>query len=162
MREKNNYIYFWTNWLSNWHYCNIKYHDIIFNTSEQLFMYLKAYYFGDDKSVGKIINSKIPKEAKDFGRLVKNFDLKEWEYERENAMFIACYEKFNQNEYLKEKLLKTNDKILVEGNIYDNIWAVGIDYRDEAIEDKKNWTGLNLLGKCLMEVREKLKEEQNV
>jgi ribA/ribD-fused uncharacterized protein len=73
-------------------------------------------------------------------------------------MYIACLEKFKQNIEQKEFLLNTYDKILVEGNKYDNIWSVGLNFDDPLIEDVKNWNGLNLLGKVLMNVRNDLKK----
>ena len=35
--------------------------------------------------------------------------------------------KFSQNEDLKQILLETGDRILVEGSPYDKIWGVKID-----------------------------------
>jgi len=58
---------------------------------------------------------------------------------------------------LKEKLLATDDKILVEVNPRDNIWGIGMDEDNPDIYDETKWRGLNLLGKVLMEVRDELK-----
>jgi chromosome segregation ATPase len=60
-------------------------------------MYLKALCFKDDDIAFKILQSKTSKEAKDLGRQIKNFDNNIWIKERENAMYIACLEKFKQN-----------------------------------------------------------------
>ena len=65
--------------------------------------------------------------------------------------------KFSQNEDLKQILLETGDRILVEGSPYDKIWGVKIDWQDDKILDEKNYKGLNLLGKALMQVRRELK-----
>lgn len=46
---------------------------------------------------------------------------------------------------------------LVEGSPYDKIWGVKIDWKDDKILDEKNYKGLNLLGKALMQVRNELK-----
>ena len=61
------------------------------------------------------------------------------------------------NEELKEKLLATGDAILVECAKSDRHWACGIGLYDKARFDAKNWTGKNLLGFALMEVRNQLK-----
>jgi ribA/ribD-fused uncharacterized protein len=157
IRTYKNYIYFFTGILGNWYKSKIIYNNNKFFSSEQLFMYLKAIFFKDEQTALKILNCKTSRDAKDLGRQVKKFDNKIWETERENAMYIACLEKFQQNIEQKEFLLSTNDKILVEGNKDDVIWAVGLSFDDPLIEDEKNWRGLNLLGKVLMKVRNDLK-----
>ena len=40
---------------------------------------------------------------------------------------------------------------------YNKIWGVKIDWKDDKILDEKNYKGLNLLGKALMQVRNELK-----
>lgn len=80
-----NYIFFWgykggnEKVLSNFYYSKIKYKNLIFSSSEQLFMYKKAELFKDDQMKEKILKAKTPKEAKRYGRLVKNFDAKVWD-----------------------------------------------------------------------------------
>lgn len=50
-------------------------------------------------------------------------------------------------------------KIFVEGRMIDNVWGIGLDWRDPLAEDCKNWKGMNLLDRVLNEVREDLKLE---
>ena len=66
--------------------------------------------------------------------------------------------KFSQNEDLKQKLLDTGDAYLVECAGSDKIWACGIRLNDDKRFDAANWTGDNILGFALMEVREMFKE----
>ena len=64
--------------------------------------------------------------------------------------------KFSQNEDIKKILLEINNKILYEASKFDKIW--GIWYSpDKVINVDKNKFGKNLLGLCLMEVRNLLK-----
>ena len=72
-------------------------------------------------------------------------------------MVLVLIEKFSQNPKLLKLLLDTNDSILVEASPKDKIWGIGIgvDHVDFLNSDK--WPGENLLGKALMEVRDKLK-----
>ena len=58
---------------------------------------------------------------------------------------------------LKEALLRTGDRIIVEASPYDKIWGVGLEENDPRILNEKNWRGQNLLGKALIEVRQSLK-----
>lgn len=67
--------------------------------------------------------------------------------------------KFSQNEELKQRLLDTDDAILVECAGEDKIWACGIRLNDDLRRDASNWTGMNLLGFALMEVRYMLRQK---
>ena len=156
MREYGNYLFFLKGFLGNWYKSPMIYDGKKFFSSEQLFMYLKALFFNDYEIAEKILHCKSSFEAKELGRNVSNFKEEEWEIYREEAMFIACKNKFQQNIDLKEMLLITGNKILVEGNSHDYIWAVGLDFNDRLIENENNWKGLNLLGKCLMKVRSEI------
>jgi ribA/ribD-fused uncharacterized protein len=84
-------------------------------------------------------------EAKNYG---KKTDLREdWEEVKIKIMCEIAYCKFAQNQDLKEKLLKTGEEELIEGNHWrDQFWGV---YNGEG----KNW-----LGRILMKVRKKLSE----
>lgn len=160
MKETNTHIYFWGSNFSNWSPCNISYDNQKFHTSEQLFMYLKALFFYDEEIARKIVKEgKDPEAAKYLGRQVRNFNNKEWEKVREEKMYIAVYEKFTSDEKLKQILLNTGNKILVEGSPFDDIWGVKLRWDDPLILDEKNWKGLNLLGKILMKVRDDIKNE---
>ncbi len=66
----------------------------------------------------------------------------DWDVYRIEVMRKAVYEKFTQNEDLKEKLLATGDRELIEHTKNDNFWG-----------DGGNGTGKNMLGTILKEVR---------
>lgn len=54
MKITNNFVFFWDGWLSNFYPCRIIFDSKVFKSSEQLFMYLKALYFGDLEVAEKI------------------------------------------------------------------------------------------------------------
>ena len=68
------------------------------------------------------------------------------------------YQKYSQDEKLKTLLLNSefDEKKFVEASPIDGIWGIKCD-ETTAKDDESNWNGLNLLGKALDEVREKLK-----
>ena len=85
------------------------------------------------------------KAAKKEGRLV---DLRpDWEKVKLDIMYSLLKSKFSDAE-LKQKLLETGDKQLIEGNTWnDTYWGVC------------KGVGENHLGKLLMQVRSELREE---
>ena len=121
----------------------------------------KAKFFGDEEMYNAILNSETPKEAKKYGRLVKNFDAEKWSKVCFDKMYDAVYAKFSQNNDLKELLLSSDfeGKSFVEGSPFDAIWGVKMDWRNPDIDNEENWKGENLLGKVLTEIRDKFLEE---
>ena len=68
---------------------------------------------------------------------------------------------FSQNSQLKEKLLATRGKTLALATSLDKFWGIGLSEKDSNCYVKSKWIGLNKLGNILMEVRDKLIEEEN-
>lgn len=163
MRVTDKYIYFWGEWPSNWFPCffNATYDgkEYKFYNSEQYFMFIKAMTFGDVEIANEIIaRGKNPKTAKALGRKVKNYDDKVWNEKRYQVMVDANMLKFSQSKMLTQLLFnkELKGKHFCEASPLDTIWGIGVG-EHEALDDKSNWKGQNLLGKALDEVREKLK-----
>ena len=68
------------------------------------------------------------------------------------------YYKFTQHEELKQVLLGTGDREIVEASPRDRVWGVGFGEKN-AGKNRGRWGG-NLLGKVLMEVREWIRREE--
>lgn len=163
MRVSDKYIFFWGDFPSNWYPCHFTVEDngkkLDFFNSEQYFMWIKAKTFGDNEIADEIVKKgKNPKTAKALGRKVKNYDDAVWNEKRYQVMVDANMLKYSQSEELKEMLLnpELKGKHYIEASPYDKIWGVGLGENDPLVDDEKNWKGLNLLGKALDEVREKL------
>ena len=156
-RETDTHLYFLRGVLSNFEKCYIKYKGHLFATTEQAFMWEKAVFFNDHESASKILKEENPAKAKKLGREVKNFDDSKWSKVCYEIMYKINYEKYFQNTRLKNILLNTGDKILVETNFRDTRWAIGLSAEDDRVLDESQWQGENLLGKVLMQVRQELK-----
>lgn len=156
-RETDTHLYFLRGVLSNFEKCYIKYRGHLFATTEQAFMWEKAVFFNDYESASKILKEDNPAKAKKLGREVKNFDDSKWSEVCYEIMYKINYEKYFQNTRLKNILLNTGDKILVETNFRDTRWAIGLPAEDDRVLDESQWQGENLLGKVLMQVRDELK-----
>ncbi|KAJ5664258.1 N-glycosidase [Penicillium longicatenatum] len=123
-------------------------------------MHRKALLFAPTHPITKRIYEgwKIhPRSLRSLGRQIPNFVDSVWEAERYAAVLEGSYLKFSQNEDLKLLLLETGDRELVEASPRDRIWGIGFG-KDTAGMRREEW-GLNLLGKALMEVRARLREE---
>jgi ribA/ribD-fused uncharacterized protein len=64
--------------------------------------------------------------------------------------------KFGSHPELKDYLLNTGERILVEASPVDAIWGIGLAEDDPACENPNHWKGKNLLGFALMMVRDQL------
>ena len=153
------HVAFWGSAFSNFYPCSFTEGGKVWKNSEQCFMAKKAKFFSDEEMYNAILNSETPKEAKKYGRLVKNFDAEKWSKVCFDKMYDAVYAKFSQNSGLKELLLSSDfeGKGFVEGSPYDAIWGVKMDWRNPDIDNEENWQGQNLLGKVLNKVREDLR-----
>ena len=131
---------------------------ITYRTAEHYMMARKAQLFGDEEILEKIIESNSPGEAKKLGRMVRGFEQGVWQSHRCEIVIQGNYLKFAQHETLKAFLLNTNRRIIVEASPRDRIWGIGMGKNNPNAENPIHWQGENLLGFCLMEVRDKLTE----
>lgn len=145
--------------LSNWYPAGFEAEGHWYFTSEQYLMAQKAWLFGDRRAFEQIRLSTEPAEAKDWGRQVNGFDAATWLMKRWEFNLRANLEKFSQNPELKDFLLSTGAKVLVEASPVDTIWGNGLAASDSHAHDPQQWKGLNLLGFALMEVRNHLSSE---
>ncbi|MGN0650661.1 MAG: NADAR family protein [Oscillospiraceae bacterium] len=145
--------------LSQWFDCRFTADGREYNTAEQYMMAHKAMLFGDDEVLDEILRADNPALYKKLGRKIRGFDEEIWKKHRTEIVIEGNMAKFSQNEHLKQFLLESSPKVLVEASPYDSIWGIGIaaDMPDAQKPDK--WRGSNLLGFCLMEVRDRLMNE---
>lgn len=131
-----------------------------FDTTEQYMMRAKAKAMGDYAMERAILNEPDPVLNKAQGRKIKGFDEKKWEKIKVDVVFKGNYEKFTTHPELKEFLLSTGNKVLVEASPYDRIWGIGLRASDVEANDPSKWRGTNLLGFCLMDVRQRIRNEE--
>ncbi|KAL1875410.1 hypothetical protein Daus18300_003149 [Diaporthe australafricana] len=166
-------IYFWREteepygWMSQWYAYQMEEGSdgvIVYPTAEHYMMYHKAKLFKDDKIADEVLAGKNlhPRKIKTLGRRVTGFDETTWVAERERIVEEGTWLKMmkpasDKQQNLGELLLDTGDRELVEASPFDRVWGVGFRAKD-AENNREHW-GLNLLGKALMAVRERLREE---
>lgn len=146
-------------YLSNWYPSDFSYKGITFSSMEQYMMYQKAVCFGDKEVASQILKTNDVATIKSLGRSVSNYNENYWNGVRQIIVYDGLFEKFSQNEDLKEKLKATGASILAECAVKDIIWGIGLSMKDTDRFDVSKWKGKNLLGYALMMVREKLTVE---
>ena len=125
---------------------------------EQYMMAQKALLFDDEEIRQKILSSQSPQRIKALGQKVRNFNETVWKQAKFAIILNGNYMKFTQNPQLKNFLLQTGNKVLVEASPYDGIWGIKMAETDKMAQNPLKWNGFNLLGFALMEVRDVLSE----
>ncbi len=144
---------------SQWWLSSFVVDEIEYKTAEHWMMAEKARLFEDEEILAKIILAKSPAEAKKLGRQVKGFDVEIWQEKCFEIVVRGNFYKFSQNEDLKNFLLNTNERVIVEASPVDPIWGIGLAVDNPNTENPEQWKGTNLLGFALMEVRDLLREK---
>lgn len=167
--SKEDFVFFWghtdrkegtgKNCLSQWYSRPFIVDGQCYNCMEQFIMAEKARLFGDDEVEAKIMQETNQMAIKKLGRQVRGYDDTIWARVRQQISVRGNYEKFSQNNDLKEFLLSTEDRILVEASPKDSIWGIGLDEFSTDASKPANWRGDNILGFALMEVREIIKNK---
>jgi ribA/ribD-fused uncharacterized protein len=125
-------------------------------SAEHFMMVGKARLFGDEAAAQRIIGAPDPKTAKELGRAVQNYDEDAWTANRYRIVVDGSIAKFGQNKPLREYLLSTAGRVLVEASPSDRIWGIGLEASDDRATRPSQWKGLNLLGFALMDARDQL------
>lgn len=113
--------------------------------------YFQAQKFVDTQHEEELRKAPNPMEVAKMGRDRSRPLRKDWESVKDNIMREVVYAKFTQHADLKETLLSTGNSKLVEHTANDNYWADGGD-----------GSGKNMLGIILMEIRERIRKEENI
>jgi ribA/ribD-fused uncharacterized protein len=112
-------------------------------TSEHHFQAMK---FEGTEHEEHIRRAASPNEAARMGRQRSRPLRADWESVKDDVMRAAVWAKFNAHPELKALLLSTGDEQIVENAPGDYYWGCGAD-----------GSGKNMLGRILMETRERLR-----
>lgn len=165
--ESVKYLFFWghrapsdgsvsKSCLSQWWPAEFTVEGITYKSAEHWMMAEKARLFGDVETLSKILTAHTPAEAKSLGRKVAPYDESSWLAARYEIVLTGSKHKFGQNPGLKQWLLQTGSRVLVEASPVDPIWGIGLDEHHPDAARPERWPGLNLLGFALMDARELL------
>ena len=166
--ERPKYVFFWghtpkapgvlgAECLSQWLPSPFTVDGVEYATAEHYMMWRKAELFGDGAVAAQILAAAHPKQAKDLGRGVRNFDQATWEAQRFAIVTEVSVAKFSQHADMRSFLLGTGGRVLVEASPLDRVWGIGLAAGDDDAAHPERWRGLNLLGFALMEARDRLR-----
>ncbi|MFD7918577.1 NADAR family protein [Streptomyces sp. NPDC059740] len=161
-REK--FLYFWGHaprrdgrvgpgCLSQWWPAPFTVDGVRYATAEHWMMAGKARLFGDADAEQRALAAGHPRDAKEAGRGVRGFDEAAWRAHRYALVVTGNIHKFGRHPDLREYLLTTGDRVLVEASPTDRVWGIGLARTDPRSEDVAQWRGENLLGFALMAAR---------
>ncbi|SHF16171.1 NADAR family protein [Pedobacter caeni] len=166
-KEKIKFLFFWghqpakdghisASCFSQWWIAPFTHEGKTYPSTEHWMMAKKAELFEDFAIAKRILEVKSPAEVKKLGRLVERFDAKVWDAHKFDIVLAGNYHKFNQHQELKDFLLQTKNRVIVEASPVDPVWGIGLAADDPKAENPLLWKGENLLGFVLMEVRSQL------
>lgn len=151
-------------------------------------MYQKAITFGDTQIAEQILATDNPRTMKALGQKVKSFSEQVWDQVKFDIVIQANLLKFGKEDAceaeasdgftyggtgqqqgqervkLRDMLLSTGTRELVEASSFDRIWGIGFSPKEakgHGEEERLTW-GKNLLGKALMEVRRRIRMEEGL
>ena len=119
---------------------------ITFPTVEHFYQWSKIT---NEKYKEMILQTPNPVEAKRIGGYKKARMRNDWDKIKFDVMYRAVKAKFEQHPELMNLLLNTGDSKLVHDSPWDNYWGNG-----------PKGDGYNMLGKILMEIRDKEREKR--
>ena len=139
---------------SNFHEAKFYCEGEEFHCSEQYIQWKKASYFKDRIIERRILNCSDALSCKETARDIKSFNKEEWDSNAEELCYEGIKQKFEQNPHLKEVLLDTGNKTLVEA-CRDSVWGTGKTLTDPDCLTTTEWQGgVGILGNILMKVRD--------
>ena len=160
--DAESYVFFYRvegqyGFMSQWQYSPFTLNGKRFATAEQFVMYSKAEIFGDTGVASAIMNSYTihPAQHRRMGRSVRNFEEDVWSHMSLSVAVIANLCKFTHSDEMRNMLMRTNERMIVEASPFDSIWGIGYT-AESALANRSRW-GQNKLGEALMIVRNMIK-----
>ena len=124
---------------------------------EHYLAYKKYLLFSEPELAQEILNTSEPRDQKRMVRSLPHYNPGKWKQHVTVIFKPALKAKFGQNEHLKASLLTTGNRLIRESSPSDSMFGIGLSLNNSAAIVKTSWTGENIQGFTLMEVRELLK-----
>ena len=116
--------------LSQWYPASFMIDGNRFSTAEHYMMFRKAELFSDSETAEQILSATNPAAVKALGRKVRGYQEALWEQHRVSIVVAGNHAKFSQSLALREFLVGTQHRVLVEASPVDRIWGIGLSADD--------------------------------
>lgn len=159
----NSYSRTMTEVLSNHHICDLKYEDKTFNSSEQLFFWLRLYGYSEYQNV--ILQITSPKEVKTKGaQLIKRLKIGDDIVRDVQLLRLAIRVKYNYCIEFREFLLAHPNTDIVEYAWWgDDLYGCVDEDINLKYNPKEGFViGKNVCGRLLSEIRDESKDENGM
>lgn len=131
----------------------------VFRSIEQYLALQRAVLAENKPLIKRARKAHDPLQAKYILNSLKGSHQEEWDGMVEELTLEGLRAKFSQNESLRDYLCSTSPLVLGEAS-KNPVWGIGMDLNDEEVLNQSKWKkGGNLLGRCLMEIREEFLSE---
>jgi len=131
-----------------------KVEDHGFTSVTQYVEYSKAKLFGDLETAHSILTTSDPAEQRRKAKQTKGFNEIRWRGQLGAILYRGLLARYEQRPKEVVKLLETGEDILVYCYSADTDLGIRESEGNPNAENMETWTGMNLLGFALMEVRE--------
>jgi ribA/ribD-fused uncharacterized protein len=143
----------------------IEFNGTMYNSAYQAIMAEIAKSFNDNENLNKIMLAESPDEITykvDDVPGDKEVNETKWNDLTKQLLYDVNLAKFNQYPELTSRLLETKNATLGAYIPDDNLIGIGISLDNIQSQNPLNWTGQNLLGKALMDIRQKIRTDREV
>lgn len=143
--------------LTNYYKNPFQHKDLVFKSVEHGYVYYKCLTANNNAAAQSVLEVNEPHMAKRIGSIhnLKNLNTKMWNDKKDTIMKELLASKFVRGSKMAEQLLATGSKRLGEAG-QDNHFGTGLSINDKNALLPDKWTGQNLLGKMLMNIRDGL------
>ena len=141
------------NILSNFFPCRIEVDNLVLNSVEHGYQYYQATAAGMNDLADEIMRAPHAGKAKGLSKRIPSEFRENWEKTNTNKMRELIAAKLAQVPDFESVLLESADCVLAEATP-DKFWASGLSSDTTSKTHPDSWSGLNTLGKLLMEVRD--------
>ena len=132
-----------------------------FFSTEQYYQAKKSVFFNDEVTAAKIMAEKDPYKIHSLGKRIQNCDEEKWQPEACKVLLKVNNAKYEQLCVAREALLATGTDALGEATL-DPTFGIGLHINDPAAFDRSKWTGKNLFGNVLEQIRTHLLSQKTV
>ena len=151
--ETNDYGFLSLKWT-----VEIQFNNTMYNSAKQAIAAELAKVFNDQENLQKIMIADTPEEVSYEVDDVPGVENQaKWNDNIKQLLYDVNIAKFNQYPELVTRLLETKTAVLGAYIPNDNLIGIGLSLDNIQSKNPINWTGQNLLGKALMDIREKFR-----